>query len=79
MTDFSYVTTKDLVDELQTRLETAVIVARTKENDGSFVYHRRIWGEGTWGLYLPLKCVLEEIQRNYENAEEHTWETDFGG
>lgn len=79
MTDLSLVTDKELVDELQTRLETAIIVARTKENDGSFVYHRRMWGEGLWGMYLPLKCVMKEIQHNYEHAEQGNWEVDFGG
>jgi len=64
------VLTKDLVDELASRVDTLLVLGMVFKKDQVLTYHRRFTGQNSWAMYGPLLAEIRWLNDSFDNAEE---------
>jgi len=60
--------TKDLVDELVSRMNTCLILGMVFDHDNTLTFHRRFSGPNSWAMYAPLLAEIRWLNGSYDSA-----------
>jgi hypothetical protein len=60
--------TKELIDELVSRLDTCLVLGITWDTDRVLTFHRRCTGPNTWAMYAPLLAEIRWLNESFDSA-----------
>lgn len=60
--------TKELADEIATRLDTCLILGMCFDRNNVLTFHRKFTGPNSWAMYGPLLAEIRWLNESFDEA-----------